>query len=465
MAVFGLNAQLFLLQGFTSDPAVLKAAIAGMGTKQSTLLRTAQDADADNDALAMLNGGGDPTQAAITQALANFQEEGAAMQTVVRIEDTLGALNELSRYLAGLPGRKNVIWFSGSFPAFFANLMPRGTADGITKAFGPSVQQDFTGDLRVTSDLLAKAQAAVYPIDARGVFTNPALKVDTSQSSLTNPFSGGMPSGKADPTAVPRAFADSENKLEKQTDEEHAAMDEIADQTGGKAQYGTNGLKEAVAKAIDNGGNYYRVTYAPLNHDWNGNFRTIKVTTDRTGAQLMYRHGYFAVASAGGANGQTGVAPTMQQAMAHGSPNATQIVFRVKVDEAAAPENALPKGDQANEKRMKPPYRHYTVWYAADMRSVEFTETPDGIYHGEVQFEAKLCDANGEVIDRVADAAHANLPTDKYLALLKRGLYVKQEIDAPAKGLYYLRIGMHDPTSDHVGTIEIPLNAVKAAAQ
>ena len=89
-----------------------------MGTKQSVLLRTAQDADADNDALAMLNGDGDPTQAAITQALANFQEEGAAMQTVVRIEDTLEALNELARYLGGLPGRKNVIWFSGSFPAF-----------------------------------------------------------------------------------------------------------------------------------------------------------------------------------------------------------------------------------------------------------------------------------------------------------------------------------------------------------
>jgi VWFA-related protein len=223
MAVFGLNTQLTMLQGFTSDPKVLKAAIAAMGTKQSTLLRTAQDDDADNDALAMLNGDGDPTMAEVTQALQNFQAEGAAMQTEIRIEDTLGALDALARYLGGLPGRKNVIWFSGSFPAYMPNFF-QGSPTGITKPFGPSVQQDFSGEIRITSDLLARAQAAVYPIDARGIFTNPALQADTSGSSLTNPFVGGMPLAKTDATAVPRAFAGSEAKMEKQTEEERVAQ-------------------------------------------------------------------------------------------------------------------------------------------------------------------------------------------------------------------------------------------------
>jgi VWFA-related protein len=464
MAVFGLNAQLEMLQGFTSDPAMLKSAIEGMGSKRSILLRTAQDDDDDNDALAMLNGGGDPSQAEITQALANFQAEGAAMQTVVRIQDTLDALKELARYLDGLPGRKNLIWFSGSFPVSLNGEFTRGSATGITKPFGPSVQQDFTADTRVAADLLARAHVAAYPIDARGVFTNPAMKVDTSQSSLTNPFSNGMPSRNGDPTAVPNAFAQSEVKMEKQMDEEHGAMDEMADETGGKAQYGTNGLKDAVATAIENGSNYYTVTYAPTNHDWNGEPRTIKVSTDKPGVQLLYRHGYFAAPVTAAANGASGARSAMQQAMIHGAPNATQIVFRVRVDEAAATESLLPKGNQPNEKLMKPPYRHYTVWYAADLRNVVFSMTPDGIYHGEVQYEAKLCDSDGQVINGIADAVHANLPTDKYLAILKQGLYVKQELDAPAKGQYYLRIGMHDPTSDHVGAVEIPLSAVKVAA-
>ena len=50
---------------------------------------------------------------------------------------------------------------------------------------------------------------------------------------------------------------------------------------------------------------------------------------------------------------------------------------------------------------MKPPYRHYTVWYAADLPNVVFSMTPDGIYHGEVQYEAKLCDSDGQVINGI----------------------------------------------------------------
>ena len=29
---------------------------------------------------------------------------------------TFEAMNYIARYLAGIPGRKNLIWFSGSFP-------------------------------------------------------------------------------------------------------------------------------------------------------------------------------------------------------------------------------------------------------------------------------------------------------------------------------------------------------------
>jgi hypothetical protein len=35
-----------------------------------------------------------------------------------------------------------------------------------------------------------------------------------------------------------------------------------------------------------------------------------------------------------------------------------------------------------------------------------------------------------------------------------------QSIDAPAKGAFFLRIGVHDLSSDRVGAVEVPLAAI-----
>ena len=60
----------------------------------------------------------------------------------------------------GLPGRKNLIWFSGSFPV---NFTPDYTQENPFKAVA-----DYQDDVRKTTDLLVRSQVAVYPIDGRG---------------------------------------------------------------------------------------------------------------------------------------------------------------------------------------------------------------------------------------------------------------------------------------------------------
>jgi hypothetical protein len=67
-----------------------------------------------------------------------------------------------------MSGRKNLIWFSGSFPL---NILP----DPEQAVFGvnPFSVDDFQDDVRATTSLLSRAQVAVYPIDARGVFISP----------------------------------------------------------------------------------------------------------------------------------------------------------------------------------------------------------------------------------------------------------------------------------------------------
>ena len=45
-----------------------------------------------------------------------FEALQTSFQQDMREQYTLNAFDTLARYLVGIPGRKNVIWFSGSFP-------------------------------------------------------------------------------------------------------------------------------------------------------------------------------------------------------------------------------------------------------------------------------------------------------------------------------------------------------------
>jgi hypothetical protein len=65
---------------------------------------------------------------------------------------TLDALHELAAYLGGIPGRKNLIWFSGSFPV---NLDPDVT---LSNEFSP--ERSYAEQLKATSDLLTANRVA-----------------------------------------------------------------------------------------------------------------------------------------------------------------------------------------------------------------------------------------------------------------------------------------------------------------
>jgi len=83
-----------------------------------------------------------------------------------------------------LPGRKNLIWFSGSFPI---NILPN---EDLLNPF--SVVASAEDEFRETSNLLARSQVAVYPIDARGLMTMPMMSAANSGSKYTrNPTAFG----------------------------------------------------------------------------------------------------------------------------------------------------------------------------------------------------------------------------------------------------------------------------------
>ncbi len=139
LAIFALGTRLRFVQGFTGDPAVLMAAVNGeksAGNPQlSPLLQTSTEADANARLVAQMaelaaTSGSAQIQAS-ANALRDFQQENASSQTDMRVHITLEAMQQLARYLQAIPGRKNVIWFSGSFPISIFEDFTVGAADAM----------------------------------------------------------------------------------------------------------------------------------------------------------------------------------------------------------------------------------------------------------------------------------------------------------------------------------------------
>ncbi len=128
VAIFTLSSRLRMLQGVTTDPSELLAAVNSpqAGTQPSGVLTSTEETEELHHFIGFLqeNQGG-PTSAPQTAAQAEvdpvsaikeFLSESSSLQTETRIDVTLQALQQIGRYLGSVPGRKNVIWFSGSLP-------------------------------------------------------------------------------------------------------------------------------------------------------------------------------------------------------------------------------------------------------------------------------------------------------------------------------------------------------------
>lgn len=460
IALFGLTTHLIYLQGFTSDPGLLKAAIDKRSMRASQLLDNpanggpgTQLSDTIGGAEASSHGGIGATVANLKQ----FEAESASFQIQLRSRYTLDAMNVLARYLSGFPGRKNLIWFSGSFPL---SILPDGD---LIDPF--AAMADMSAEFRDTATLLTRSQVAVYPVDARGLFNAPMY--DASERG----------------TASPQAFSQQLNKFNQQTALEHLTMRQMAEQTGGRAFVNTNGLKQAVETAITTGANFYTITYSPKDTNWNGGYRKIGLKLEGRFApsnlSLAYRRGYFAVdpnpptqprrvLTAGGGTLPAPPSPTaMRAAMLRGAPDPTQIIFKARVlpvVPGSAPPQDAPDADtrsNSDPKLAHGPWRSYAVDIAAIPGQLLVSHSANGDLSGTAEFVVHCYDSEGTLITATSKAVRLDLAAEKVQQFLHSGVPMHLVISVPAKGEYFLRIGVHDLVEDHVGALELPLSAIK----
>ena len=288
LAVFLLGRELHLLQGFTTDPQLLRSASARALSLEATNLQ-ARDARDDTmshssllEKMAGVEGqsdipGGPPARANSSAMLARralelqrFEREQYAESTDLRVKLTLEALRVIARHVSGYPGRKNLIWLSSGFPLA---ITPEANLTMIARFSGV---RDYGTDMAAAASALTDAQIAVYPIDPRGLQTQALYSPETQ--GKTNPFSEG-------------ATLNRETNVRFSTEE---TQQDLAQQTGGKVCLNNNDLSECIKKALDDSSSYYELTYYPTDNNWHGEFRRISVKTTRPGVQLAFRQGYFA---------------------------------------------------------------------------------------------------------------------------------------------------------------------------
>jgi VWFA-related protein len=174
---------------------------------------------------------------------------------------TFEALNYIGHYLAGVPGRKNLIWFASSFPVI---IFP--TAAQRESAAVP----EFLDHVRTIADLFTMSRIAVYPINAEGMMTEHVIEANVGGEGPEG--LGGHAGGQGIDSAKSAYSAGAAERAGTMN-----AMEQLAASTGGKAYFNTNDLNAALRNAINDGANYYTIGYSPNEAKMDGTYRQIEV--------------------------------------------------------------------------------------------------------------------------------------------------------------------------------------------
>jgi VWFA-related protein len=416
IAIFTLGSKLRMVQGFTADSAGLLMALTDpkSGTEAKFESQLASPARKHSVQLACESIRSPIGKEACEEFLA--EEEGA--RSGDRVVMTLQAFQALARYLTQFPGRKNVMWISGSFPlSFFPETNPRNVP-----------RKEYRSDIRQTADLLTADQVAVYPISARAL---------TGEEN-THPDNYGRP---IDEGSGDRAF-------------DQIAMETLARDTGGRPFYNTNDLSNAMTDAVNSGSHYYTLTYTPTNMKMDGKYRRIEVKGTNGSYRLAYRRGYYAEnPKIEQATERNVASDPLLPLVSFGMPDFAEILYKVRVVALQGASSADPTKSVVR----------YGVDFAVSPQDVKLETSSGGVRSGNIQVALIAYGNDGRALKAVTRKVPIHLQPDVFATLQQVGFQLHEEIDLP-KGDVFLQTGIYDLTAGRAGTLGIPLHVIAVPA-
>ena len=337
----------------------------------------------------------------------------AVQSQAARINDnTLSGLQTLVKTAKNLPGRKLLFFLSGGF------LMENRRTDSVSR-------------LRDITNASAKSGVVIYSMDTRG------LVASLHDISIERPF-------------------DPFGQLSRSTHGELAAtqdgMNALAADTGGKAIFNTNDLRQGLAPAIKETSTYYLLAWKPdAESQKQRRFRNLEVRlVDRPDLTVRVRKGYFDIDPP---------APAVaKDASQHPKPTSAPAKLRESIL-APYPERGLPILLSADyyDIAEKGPILSTAVQVPGEF--LVFGEQPDGKIQAIIDISGVYYDEKGVARSNFIERIVTTAPD------LERAKSYSNDITFtfPAKlppGLYQVRVAARDDKSGRIGSahawIEIP---------
>ena len=332
----------------------------------------------------------------------------------------IDTLNQIAGHLSQLPGRKNVLWFSGGSTFYLR--------DDFAITDNPAAWRDLYDDLE-------QDRIAVYPIDARGLM-NFSLRL-----SMTHVLWA-----------------------------QWAEMSETARATGGQAFYNSNGLMEITNHLLSSDSSFYTLTYSPHDFHFDNKWHKVRVALNEKGYQLSYRRGYFADGSTG-SSGQPQKTTSRTRLLPGGGKvelngmRSEPIIFQAGV--LPSSDSAVISAPKPTTSVPAPPPRKgavpFSLRYSLPVNALA-QQTIDGKQEVTFRVAAIVINGDGRAIDSRAEQVTIALNEDAIRHHPDAPLTFDQRLNLK-KDDEYLYLAVWDMTSGRLGTLQVPVHVPKPEKQ
>jgi len=398
-----------VLSGLTTDPGLLITALKKTSGELSPTETFSTDgkvlAASDNQPSELTGGisaGADPGSKMREFILKADALEGGYQQARAT-EDTLRAFLAMAWSLAGVPGRKSLIWATSSFPFLL---------DSPFAAPGGNLSLLYERTIAALND----AQVAVYPVDVRGLVSTAPTGDATYSGDLSGPEFGNA--------AASRSWLQTSSST---------SLEVFAELTGGRAYYNTNDLATSFKRAADDSSSYYLLGYYLDSRDTKPGWRKLQVQVQGKDWEVRARTGVLVTNA------------TLDPQLTHQAD--IDLALISPLDSTGIPvaiqwQQVVPEGDK---RRVEFALRVPATSVIDEANQNRF----------DVDFIA-LADRKGTPAGKAGQTIKGSIPPAALPKIKAEGIFYKNALELPS-GDYQVRFVVRDNLSGKIGSVSLPL--------